>query len=427
VRRASSTIILLILITSAVAGQQAADQDARAKDVKADPKDEGRLKAIVRRLGSMTSSEEREGVSASAGIIVAGSSLSGGVGYRRLNVVRNIDAEVEASLSVRMYQDYRAAIGLLEHRGSSLEFDVADDKVTSLFNASAAKSPGSALFADIRYRDYPRHTYYGPGADSLADNKSDYALRGASIEGVWQWQLSPALGVSARGGWLGLDVDPGHNDTLVNLEDRFVPSTIPGAPDQPHFFTYGLGVARDTRSEPGAPDDGEFAAAAVRRFSAADMPAALAPGATAPRDLSFTRLTVDVRGYRTLLSPRGVLAARGLVSTDLTGDGATPFYLQQAIGGGETLRGFHSYRFADQALAHVSVEYRWRAHRFVEIAPFLDVGTVASSLSHLSLNGLKMSPGVGIRGRTSRRVIGRLDWAYGTDGQRVAIGMGQAF
>jgi hypothetical protein len=209
VRRASSAIVLVTLAISASPtwGQQTLAQDGRGKEVKVEAEDEGRLKGIVRRLGSMTSSEEREGVSASAGIIVAGSSLSGGIGYRRLNLFRNIDAEVEANVSIRMYQDYRAAIGRLAHRGSSVEFDVADDKITSLFNASARKSPGSALFADIRYRDYPRHTYYGTGINSLDDDKSDYALRGASIEGVWQWQLSPTFGLSARGGWLGLDVD----------------------------------------------------------------------------------------------------------------------------------------------------------------------------------------------------------------------------
>jgi outer membrane protein assembly factor BamA len=418
VRTASSTTLLVILVASGLTvwtGQQAAAQDV--KEVKAEAQDEGRLKAISRRLEALASQEKDEGISVSVGIIVAGSSLSGGVGYRRLNLFGPLDAEVEANLSVRMYQDYRAAIGLLKDRRTTLEFDVADDKTASLFNASARKAPGTAVFADIRYRDYPNHTYYGTGIDSLEENKADYALRGASIEGVWQRQVSPTIGVSARGGWLGLDVDPGHNDTLVNLENRFATLTIPGALDQPRFLTYGLGAAYDTRSEPSAPEDGGMAGVSVRRFSASEISA-----------LSFTRLTLDVRGYRPLLAPRGVLAARGLVSTDLTGDtGRTPFFLQQALGGGETLRGFHSYRFADQSLAHVSVEYRWRAHRYVEIAPFLDTGTVAPSLSRLSLSALKMTPGVGIRARTNRRVIARLDWARGSEGQRIALGMGPAF
>jgi hypothetical protein len=118
------------------------------------------------------------------------------------------------------------------------------------------------------------------------------------------------------------------------------------------------------------PENGHLLGVALRRYSASELPF-----------LSFTRVTFDARGYRRLLAQRGVLAVRGLVSSDLTGEnGATPFYLQQSLGGGETLRGFHSYRFPDRALAHLSVEYRWRAHRYVEIAPFLDTGTVAPAL-----------------------------------------------
>jgi outer membrane protein assembly factor BamA len=238
-----------------------------------------------------------------------------------------------------------------------------------------------------------------------------------SVEGVWQWQLTPALGVSARGGWLDLEVGPGHNDSLLNVEERFVPALTPGAPEQPLYFTYGAGVMHETRLEPGAPENGHVLGVAVRRYSASDL-----------SFLSFTRVTFDGRGYRRLLSERGVLAVRGLVSSDLTAEsGATPFYLQQSLGGGETLRGFHSYRFPDRALAHLSVEYRWRVHRYVEIAPFLDTGTVAPSLSRLSLSSFKMSPGVGIRGRTDRRTIARLDWARSSEGHRISIGVGPSF
>ena len=63
--------------------------------------------------------------------------------------------------------------------------------------------------------------------------------------------------------------------------------------------------------------------ASLRRFSASDMDR-----------LSFTRLTLDVRAYQRALSERGVIAVRGLVSTDLTGEtGSTPFYLQHSLGG----------------------------------------------------------------------------------------------
>jgi outer membrane protein assembly factor BamA len=425
-RTACSTLVVLVLATSGSTLVAQSSTTARGGESKGDSQpthepsetqDEGPLKRMPRWLKAFSSPDEKQGLSVTAGIIVAGSSLSGGVGYRRLNLFKSIDYEVEGNVSVRGYQDYRAAIGLLDARPSTLELDVADRKVASLFNASSRKSPGSALYLDLRFRDYPRHTYYGTGIDSREEDRADYALHGLSVEGVWQWQLTSAVGVSARGGWLDLGVGSGRNDSLVNVEERFVPAMTPGAPEQPLYFTYGAGIVHDTRLEPGAPENGHMLGFAARRYSA-----------SAFEDLSFTRLTFDARGYRRLRSERGVLAVRGLVSSDLTGDsGATPFYLQQSLGGGETLRGFHSYRFPDQALAHLSVEYRWRAHRYVEIAPFVDTGTVAPALSRLSLGSFKLSPGVGIRGRTNRRVLARLDWAWGSEGHRIVLGTGPAF
>ncbi len=408
-RIASSTLLLLIIATSGLS--LSAQQDA-------EPPDEGRLKRITRKLGTLASPDDKDGISISAGIIVAGSGLSGGVGYRKSNLFSSpIDLEVEATMSYRLYQAYRASIGLLGERSSTLEFDTADSRVSSLFNASAPKKPGSAVFLDMRYRDYPSHTYYGTGISSLEENRSDYALRGLSVEGAWQWQLTPTLGVGARGGWLGLDIGQGHNDSIVNLEERFIPATVFGAIDQPKFITYGAGIAHDTRSNPRLPEDGQMIGASLRRFSATDM-----------ERRSFTRLTLDVRAYQRALSERGVVAARGLVSTDLTGEtGSTPFYLQHSLGGSATLRSFHSYRFADLALAHATVEYRWRAHKYVEVAPFFDVGTVAPALSRLSIGALKTSSGVGIRARTDRRAIARLDWAYGSEGHRIVLDVGPAF
>jgi hypothetical protein len=422
VRTAGWILVLLVFVTSGQsisAQQQAASKESASKgvDVDAEPQDEGRLKGVARKLGSLASPGDEEGVSMSAGIIVAGSGLSGGVGYRRSDVIKQLDVEVEGNLSVRLYQDYRVAIGLLESRSSTLDFDVADRRITSLFNAASEKAPGSALFLDMRFRDYPRHTYYGTGIHSRDDDRADYGLRGMSIEGVWQWQLTPTLGLSARGGSLNLDVRPGHDDAFLNIENRFALASIPGGLEQPRFLTFGAGIVHDTRHQPGAPEDGRMVGVGLRHYSAMDM-----------SELSFTRLTLDARGYQRLLSDRGVLAVRGLLSSDFAGEtGDTPFYLQQSLGGSETLRSYHSYRFPDLALAHASVEYRWRAHRYVEVAPFFDVGTVARAFSRLSLASLKMSSGVGIRARTNRRAIARLDWAWGSEGHRIVVGTGPVF
>jgi outer membrane protein assembly factor BamA len=395
-------------------------QDGAAERQEEQPPQGGVKEWIARRLEGLTSPSGKSDntLSFSAGIIVAGSGLSGGVGYRRLNAFgRRIGFEVDGNVSLRLYQEYRAAIGRLDARASTLELAAADRKVTSLYNASSPKAPGSALYVDLRYRDYRQHTHYGTGINSLEGDRADYTLRGVSVDGVWQRQITSRLGVSARGGLLDLELGPGHNDSIVNVQDRFSPAVVPGVGEQPRFITFGVGLVHDTRQEPQLPVNGRMIGISLRRFAATSMP-----------ELAFTRVAVDARGYRLGLSSRDVIAVRGLISNDFTrDDGSTPFYLQQSLGGSDTLRGYHSYRFQDHTLMHGTIEYRWRVHRFMEIVPFFDAGTVAPGLSRLSFGSLKTSPGVGIRGRNSRRSIGRLDWAWSKEGQRLVFDIGPAF
>jgi outer membrane protein assembly factor BamA len=135
-----------------------------------------------------------------------------------------------------------------------------------------------------------------------------------------------------------------------------------------------------------------------------------------------------MRGYVRAITPRGVLALRGLVSSDFTDSGSpTPFYLQQYLGGGDTMRGMKSYRFQDQALFVLTAEYRWRVHRYIEVAPFVDAGSTAPALSRLTFNALKISPGIAIRARTDRRTIARLELASGPEGYRIIVGTGPSF
>jgi len=119
---------------------------------------------------------------------------------------------------------------------------------------------------------------------------------------------------------------------------------------------------------------------------------------------------------------------RALLSSDFTDSGRqTPFYLQQSLGGGDTIRGLPSYRFPDQALYVLTAEYRWRAHRYVEVAPFVDVGNAARALSRLTFDSLKVGPGVAVRLRTDHRTLARLEWATSSEGYRIVVGTGPSF
>ena len=384
------------------------------------PVREGGITAWFRRRArsfGASADESTDGFSADAGVITAGAGLGAGVGYRHSRVLSSgLGIEADAMVSYRRYQAYRVAVGVLGARRSTVAMNAADTRLAALFNDAAPKAPGTALYADVRFRDYPRHMYFGTSMASNRLDRSDYALTGLSYEGVLQKQIRRTFGVSLRGGVLDLDVGTGRDGSVTNLERRFNLVDVPGALTSLTFFTVGAGFVYDTRPEPRAPEAGGFVGMALRRFH----------GRSAA-DLSFTRVTLDARTYRRP-SPRGVVAVRGLLSGDVSSaGGATPFYLQESLGGGETLRGFRPLRFQHRALLHGTVEYRWRVHRFVEVAPFADAGTMASTLSSLGDDAWRFSGGIGVRARTDRRMIVRLDWARSGEGQRLILAMGPFF
>ena len=318
-------------------------------------------------------------------------------------------------VSIRGYREYSASIGWMDRDRSTVALDAADTGIASLFNAASPKTPGIAGYLEVRHRLYPRHRYFGVGAGTRLEDQSDYTLSGTSIDGVLQRQFTPTFGVSVRGGWMNLRAGAGEDDAFMDVRERFALADLPGLVRQPAFVTLGAGVVWDQRNNPRAPEQGWFAGTAVRHF-----------GSMSQTTQSFTRATIDLRGYQRL--PGGVLAVRGLTSADL---GAavlgTPFYLQASLGGAQTLRGFANYRFTDLALAHATVEYRWRAHRYIEIAPFVDAGTVAHSWARLAAGDIEVTPGIGLRGRTDHRVLGRLDWSHSREGHRLVLGVGPAF
>lgn len=411
---------MLALGTAAVSAQDppAAPPPEAGQAGTADTKPEGIAAWLRRRARAFSGApdDRPDGITGTLGVVIAGSALGVNVGYRKASLLdTGIGVEADAMVTLRRYQSYRAAVGFLGARRSTASMQSPDTRMVSLFNDSAPKAPGSALYADIRFRDYPRHMYFGRGIGTIREDRADYALTGLSYEAVYQRQVHRTFGMVVRAGVVDLAVGTGRDDSVVNVEDRFGPDQTPGAVEHPRFVTLGAGLIYDTRANPLAPDTGAFVALAVRRFRERD-----------PSLLGFTRTTVDARTYvRT--GALGVVAVRALVSGDATDPGgATPFYLQESLGGGETLRGFRPFRFQERALAHGTVEYRWRAHRFLDVAPFVDAGTVGPGLAELT-GTWRFSGGVGLRARTADHVLFRLDWARSGDGHRVILSTGPFF
>jgi Omp85 superfamily domain len=362
---------------------------------------------------------ENGGFFPEVGIIVAGSGLSAGGGYRKPHVAGSpFGIETGAMFSTRGYEGYRLLAGVVAPRKEMFGLRLADAKASSQFNDAAEKAAGVAVYADLRYRDYPQHVFFGIGPDAQENRRADFRLYGASYDAVVEAQLSRRVGVAGRVGLLDLGVGTGRDDRRPDLNTEFLHELVPGLVEQSQYLTIGLGAAWDGRDAPGRPRRGSFLGGSLWRFDARGS-----------GQSSFTRAVVDGRTFvPSPFASDDALALRALVANDFVpSGGAVPFFLQNTLGGTETLRGFSGYRFRDRALIHLTAEYRWDAHRFLEIAPFVDVGTVASHVSELAFENLEASPGIGVRVKEGNRVFFRLDWAVSREGHRLSFATGPIF
>jgi outer membrane protein assembly factor BamA len=173
----------------------------------------------------------------------------------------------------------------------------------------------------------------------------------------------------------------------------------------------------DAREPRANPRSGLFLGAAVWRFDARGT-----------GEFDFTRIIADGRSYLTPLGKRGVLAVRALLSVDMTdADARVPFYLQQTLGGAETLRGFPSYRFRDRTIAAASAEYRWQAIEYVDAGPFIDIGAAGGGPSRLSMRDAFVTYGVRAGIRYGSRALFHFDLGKSREGLAVTAGTGVLF
>jgi len=123
-----------------------------------------------------------------------------------------------------------------------------------------------------------------------------------------------------------------------------------------------------------------------------------------------------------------VIALRAMaVNSDPAPNNQVPFFLQPSLGGGESLRGYDAFRFQGDKLLLLQGEYRWEASRRIELAIFAETGSVANQGERISINKMKSDGGVGLRFKSSRTTMFRLDIARGNEGFRFQFRFSAAF
>ena len=371
------------------------------------------------RLSKFTKPITDAGFSAEIGTLGQGSGLAASLHWGRERLFGSpIDIESSAGYSYRGYELYDLRVGRLRDFKRRTSLRSGDAHIATQFDAYKEREPGFGLYGNIRYRHSPMNRYWGMGPDTEEAARTSFTTRGASYELVAEYQPNTFFGIGARGGVLDLVVAPGGDTKRPSTHVVFDAATAPGLRRQPAYAYAAVGTSFDTRDAPALPRSGGMLGLLASRFDAIN---------TGVEDLSFNRVALDGR-YFVPATARSVVALRVLTLRDFPDSGArVPFYMQQTLGGGDTLRGFERARFRDTALINFSAEYRFDVHKYVELAAFADAGQVARGVTDFSLPDFQTSWGTGIRFKHKGSVLLRADWGFSREGQRLILSTGPVF
>lgn len=329
----------------------------------------------------------------------------------------SLAVQSSAAYSVRGYQLYDLQFG--KGQGGASEFFVrsAASPLASKFGDFPEQDRRFFLYADLRYRRFPQEDFFGVGPVSRKSDRTDFVLEDASYDVVGGYQVNRWLGVGAKAGFLQVNVDRGTDERFPATQELFTEASAPGLIRQPNFFRMSSAIFIDYRDQPGNPHRGGLFGFTFSRYDD-----------RGGSDFEFNRFAFDVRQYVALGSVQRVLALRFFTSLDDAGAARrVPFYLQQTLGGSDTLRGFREFRFRDANLLHLSAEYRWEASPALEFVLFYDAGKVFSSRSDFDFERLEKSAGIGVRFKTPRAVLFRIDAGWSIEGTRIYFKFGPSF
>ncbi len=251
---------------------------------------------------------------------------------------------------------------------------------------------GSALSLVARWEDTPHAAWFGLGM--TASPRREYALRITEFLATAQRHIGGPVHAFA-------DVGAMHADASEFGRSTWVQSAV--------------GAAVDTRTSPGYTRQGGFYAARIEHVAARTS-----------NQSSFDRVVVDLRHFIPLMDENWVIAMQG--RADLTANAASaPAFLLPYVGGGSSLRGYSEYRFTGQQSVVLRGELRWVAGPALDLAAFVDHGTVADRIPALAFDDMRRGWGIGARVHGDTFTALRIDVAHGSEGWHLHVAQTASF
>jgi outer membrane protein assembly factor BamA len=325
------------------------------------------------------------------GGMTRGSGFSIGPGYRFH--VGDVRVDLSAGYSIKNYKAVDAKVRWLS---------VYDDRLE--------------LWTNYRFEDFPQEDYFGMGPDSAREARTSYDFDSNDFSVKGLFKATPWLAIGTTLGYMSPGIGQGSDDSFPSIEEQFTDAQAPGLAAQPNFLHTTFFVDIDYRDAPGNPRSGGFYHAGFGIWNDRTL-----------EQYDFRRFDLDLLQFVPLVPARThVLVGHFGVSFVNNEIGhRVPFYFLPYVGGVDTVRSFHEFRFKDENAVWLSAEYRWVPIKYVSFATFIDAGKVAADYQDINASDLKKGYGFGVRVHTRTQTFARIDFATGGgEGWKVFLKLG---
>ena len=276
------------------------------------------------------------------------------------------------------------------------------------------------LWTNYRYEDFPQEDYFGPGFTSLKTNRTSYDFDSQQISAIGLFKPASWLHLGTELGYMSPDIGEGSDRNYPSIEQIFSDVQAPGLIDQPNYLHTTFFADVDYRDQPGRPRSGGFYHVSMGFWNDRTL-----------ERYDFKRFDANFSQFVPLDpgTKKHVLLGRVGVSYVNNETGSrVPFYFLPYVGGVDTIRAFHEFRFRDENALWMTAEYDWTMMKWVSLATFIDAGKVAPDWQDIRTSGLKHGYGFGVRVHSNRQTFARVDvGGGGGEGWRLFLKLGPSF
>ena len=405
IRRLAAAVIV-VLATDPAAAQQVAEQNPQSQSAAAEtalppppPQEDSGFIEKARRWANEHQILERlngdvDGWYPRLGGMTRGGGFALGPGYR--THLGHVLVDLSAGISTKTYKAADVKVRWLQILDERLEF-----------------------WTSYRYEDFPQEDYFGRGLASLEDRRTSYDFDSNEVRALGLFKPLPWLHVGAEIGYMAPDIGEGSDSQYPSIEQLFSDDDAPGLLEQPTYLHTTVFVDVDYRDERNRPRRGGFYHVAMGSWNDRTL-----------EQYDFKRFDANATQWVPLDANKThvVLGRVGVSYVNNEPGSRVPFYFLPYVGGVDTIRSFHEFRFRDENALWLTAEYNLTLMKWVSVATFVDAGKVAADWQDIELAGMKTGYGFGVRVHSNRQMFARMDVGTGGgEGWKVFLKLGPSF